>query len=55
MDDRALPWALRAAAMRNNGRARQAMLSFASEHGGLHAPGPIDARITHLPASPLLH
>jgi len=55
MDDRTLPWTLRAAAMRNCGQARLAMLSFASEHGGLHAPSPIDGRITHLPASPLLH
>jgi hypothetical protein len=55
IEDRHAPCALRAAAVRNSGRTRRAMLSFADEHD---VPGPtcaIDRRITHMPANPVLH
>jgi tetratricopeptide (TPR) repeat protein len=55
IDDASLPWSLRAAAVRNSTRARQAMLSFADEHAEAGLTCAIEQRITHMPSSPLLH
>lgn len=55
IDDGSLPWILRAAAIRNRPTARDALVSFADEHGIPGATCALGRRITHMPSSPILH
>lgn len=58
IEDPSLPWPLRCAAMRNSARTREAVLSFADQHGEAGATCAIERRITRItpmPTSTALH
>lgn len=55
IDDINIPWAVRAAALRNSSQTRLAMLSFADEHGTPDTTFSNEQRICHRPLNPVLH
>jgi hypothetical protein len=55
IDDGSLPWSLRAAAIRNRNRAREALAEFADQHEIAGSTYAMERRITHMPPSPVLH